>query len=387
MALIRFVLAGALVLSGLSGQDEPVSATQEALEKAQALLAAGKPDEAVPLMETAVAARPGDAAGLAGLAAAYAAVGDPRAEAIFKRAIGADRKNLVLRVAFAEYLWRDRRYDEGNAVMERVIAAAPGNPRLKAHYGVNLAEQGRFLQASAELDAARRGGLDSADVLFYLGSALWEVGRLEEAQEQLRQAVLRAPEKVAARHRLGRLLLLRGKPVEAAEELSRAARLAPESAEAALDLGRALEATGKTAEADASYRRALELEPGLSVTHYALGTLLARAGRRDEAEKHIALYREYFQKEQDRRFRAGSRQAELNLGWTQLHSGRAEAALAQFSRHPDDVEALRGAAAALEHMRRHAEAVRLLERALLLDPGNRVLRFELDREREKAKTP
>ncbi|MDQ2980692.1 MAG: tetratricopeptide repeat protein, partial [Acidobacteriota bacterium] len=158
-------------------------------------------------------------------------------------------------------------------------------------------------------------------------------------------------------------------------------------AEVALDLGRALEATGKSAEAEAAYRRALALEPNLSVTHYTLGTLLARTGRREEAEQHIELYREYFQKEQERRFRAGSRQAELNLGWMELSAGRAEAALAQFSRHPDDVEALRGAAAALARIGRHEEAVRTLERALLLDPGNRALRYELDREREKTKAP
>jgi len=382
-----FLLLLPSLSAGLASAPPPAPAAQSdpTLERAQALLAAGKLEQAVPAFELVVAARPGNPAALAGLAAAYAAAGNPHAEETYERAIAADRKNLPLRVGYAEYLWQARRYDKGNAEMEKVIRAAPGNPKLKAHYGVNLAEQGRFAQAVAELDAARRQGMDNADVLFYLGSALWEVGRLEEAQEQLRQAVLRAPEKVAARHRLGRLLLFRGRPAEAAAELSLAARRAPDSAEVALDLGRALEATGQTTEAEATYRKALELEPGLSVTHYALGTLLARAGRREEAQGHIALYRDYFQKEQERRFRAGSRQAELNLGWTQLDAGWVEEALAQFSRRPDDAEALQGAATALSKLGRHAEAVRTLERALLIDPDNRALRYALDREREKTK--
>lgn len=365
--------------AGISAPPAP----QDVLKKAQALLAEGRAEDAIPAFESAVATNRDPRAALAGLAAAYDAVGDPRAEEIYDRAVQADPKNLPLAVARVESLWHARRYEKGNSAMERVIVAAPGNPKLKAHYGVNLAEQGRFGQAAAELDAARREGLDDADVLYYLGSALWEVGRLQEAEGWLRQAAVRAPEKTAARHRLGRLLLFLGKPVEASQELARAAHLSPESAEILLDYGRALQATGRTADAEAAYRKALALEPGLSVTHYALGMLLARAGRREEAEQHITRYREFFQKEQKRRFEAGSRQAELNLGWTQLDSGRPREALAQFQRRPDDPEALRGAAAALATLGRHDEATRALERALLLDPDNRSLSWALDREREK----
>jgi tetratricopeptide (TPR) repeat protein len=382
-----WVLTCALALSGVSPGFDPIApvaeSTDETLKRAQALLADGRPDQAVPAFESVVSAQPGSPAGLRGLANAYGALRDPRALATFERAISADPRNLALRVDFAEYLWDTRSYDRGNAEMEKVIREAPGNPRLHAHYGMNLASQSRFAQAAGEFDLARRSGLDSADVLFYLGSALWECGRLEESEQRLREAVQRAPEKAPARHRLGRLLLFRGKAEAAVAELGRAAERSPDSAEIALDFGRALEASRKMTEAEASYRKALALEPGLSVTHYTLGTLLARTGRREEGEQHIALYKDYFQKEQQRRFQAGSRQAELNLGWTQLDAGHTEEALAQFARHPEDPEALRGAAEALTKLGRHAEAVRKLEHAVLLDPDNHALRWELDREREK----
>jgi protein O-GlcNAc transferase len=356
---------------------------EETFRQAQRDLADGRPEKAAPGFEAFLSALPANPAGLRGLANAYGALRDPRALETFERAVAADPKNLPLRVEFAEYLWDTRRFEQGNAEMARVIKDAPGNAKLRAHYGMNLASQSRFAQAAEEFEAARRGGLDSSDVLFYLGSALWECGRLEEAEQRLRQAVAKAPEKAAARHRLGRLLLFRGDARAAVLELEEAARLSADSAEIALDLGRAYEAAKKMELAEASYRKALKLEPGLSTTHYTLGTLLARTGRRPEAQEHIALYQEYFRKEQQRRFEAGSRQAELNLGWTELDGGRAEKALAQFERHPEDPEALRGAAAALAKLGRHGEAARRLEHAVLLDPDNRALRWELDQERGK----
>lgn len=326
---------------------------------------------------------PADARELAKLAGQYAEVEDPRAAEAYERAIAAAPGNLPLRVEFAEFLWHVRELDRGNAQMEAVIRLAPDNLKLKAHYGVNLAAQGKYLQAAEQLDSVRRGGFDNADVLFYLGSALWETGRLDEAALRLREAVAKAPERASIRHRLGRLLIFQGQPAAAVSELSRAAELEPASAEVLLDLGRALEASRELPRAEAAYRHALELDPEGSLGHYLLGTLLARSGRREEAAEHIALYRQAFQKEQERRFRAGSRQAELNLGWTKLKEKRFEEALAQFGRHPNDAEALRGASQALSALGRHAEAVRALERALAADPENAALRYALDRERER----
>ena len=184
---------------------------------------------------------------------------------------------------------------------------------------------------------------------------------------------------------MGKLLLLQGKPAAAAAELQRAAELNPESAAIALDLGRALEASGDLPRAEKVYRRALDLEDAPTLAHYLLGTLLGREGRREEAAKHIAFYQEAFPREQDQRFRAGSRQVELYRGEALLKEKRFEEALAQFQRHPDDVEALRGCARALAGLGRYEDAARALERALLLDPNNRALRYQLDRMRERLR--
>jgi len=326
---------------------------------------------------------PANPAELHRLASTYAAVDDPRADETYEKAIAAAPADFPLRVEYVEYLWHSGERDRGNAQMDRVIALAPENPKLRAHYGVNLAEQGKYVAAAKQLEAARRGGFDNADVLYYLGSVLWETGRLDEAATRFRDAIAKDPGKVSARHRLGRLLIFQGKPDEAVAELTKASELEPHSIEVLLDLGRALEAAGNPAKAEASYRLALEIPPEVPLAHYLLGTLLARNGKRQEAAEHIALYQRAFDKEQENRFRSGARQAEVNLGWTRLKEKHFEEAVAQFRRWPDDVEALRGAAQALSELGRHGEAVEALERALLLDPDNRPLRYALDRERER----
>lgn len=346
-----------------------------------AALAAGEPAEAVGALERVTRRGGADPIAMRALAAAYALLEDSRARPLYERLVASEPRNLPLEVEFADYLWRERDFEAGNRVMQEVICRAPDNPRLNAHYGVNLAQQSRFEEAAGELEKALDGGFRHADVYFYLGSALWETGRLDEAAVRLSDAARAAPESVDAHHRLGKLLIVAGRPLEALQELEEAARLDPKSAPIQVDLGRANEESGRVAEAERVYRKALELDPDLAFAHYALGTLLARAGRRQEAEVHIARYRASFEAEQERRHEAGARQAELNLGWTELKNGRPESALKQFRRHPDDPEALRGAAKALSRMGRHAEAARSLAEALKLDPESAVLKYELARER------
>jgi tetratricopeptide (TPR) repeat protein len=386
MMLWALAAAAQLATAPAPGPAAPAQASAY-VERGAAFVAAGEPEKAVASFERALRIHPGDAAALAGLALAYATLNDPRTDQTYRKAIAADPRRLRLSVELADYLWRERQYDAGNARIEKVLREMPDNTELRVYYGVNLADQRRYVDAAKQFDEARRRGLATAEVLLYLGSALREAGRLEEATTRLREAVALAPDRAAPHQSLGRVLLFRGQPAEAAAELERAARLDPSSALIAIDLGRAYEASGKTAQAEAAYRRALELQPDLALTHYTLGTLLARAGQREEAAAEIALYQEYFQKVQDERHRSSSRQVELNLGWTELQAGRPNEALAQFSRYPNDVEGMIGAAESLSKLGRHDEAVRTLERARLLDPESRSLAWELDRERAMMEKP
>ncbi len=93
-----------------------------------------------------------------------------------------------------------------------------------------------------------------------------------------------------------------------------------------------------------------------------------------------------YEREQGRRQEETSRAAEINLGWVELRQRRFEKALAQFERHPDDAEALRGAAEALSALKRRREAIAALERALVLKPEDRAISWRLREERGKPRS-
>jgi Flp pilus assembly protein TadD len=354
---------------------------------ASALKAAGRQAEAIAEIEKAAKTSPRDPRALHELALAYAWLEDPRTEDAFERAIAAAPANPDVRFDFVKYLWQIKNFDRGNQEMERVIAAAPRGLKSKARteYASSLMEQQRFTQAARELERIWREGTRDYEVVLFLGASLGQIGRFDEAVKRLREAIAIAPEKLPAHHILGRILLLRQRPEEAAAELERAAVLQPDSAGIQLDLGSAHEAAKRLDKAEAAYREALRLDGTLTRAHYNLGTLLARTGRREEAGRHIAVYQAAFQKEQEAAFRGGSRKAELNLGWVALRGGQPEGALELFERHPDDPDALKGAARALIQLGRVAEALQKYERAVALAPDDAGLRYELGKEYDRAR--
>ncbi len=354
---------------------------------ASALRAAGRPAEGVTEIEEAAKVSPRDARVLHELAMAYASLEDPRTEGAFERAIAAAPGHLDVRFDFVKYLWQVGNFDRGNQEMERLLSAAPAGFKLKlrTQYAGSLMEQQRFTQAARELERIWKDGARDYEVVLFLGASLGQIGRFDEAVMRLREAIAIAPEKLPAHVILGRILLLQQKPEGAVVELERAAALQPDSAGIQLDLGSAYEADKQLDKAEAAYREALRLDGALTKAQYNLGTLLARTGRREEAAQHIAVYQAAFQKEQEAAFLRGSRRAELNLGWVALRSGQPERALAQFERHPDDPDALKGAARALVQLGRDAEAFQKYERAVALAPDDAALRYELGREYDRAR--
>lgn len=354
-----------------------------------ALLETGLPEESLASFQRAAAARPGSVEARGGLAMAHGALGDSRAEKEFAGVFKSAPRDPRYRQRYAEYLWLTGETDRGNREMERAIGLAPSDAALKLIYGMKLHEQGRFLDAARELERARQAGARDPSLPFLVGSAELENGHFAESERALREAIAAEPERIAARQFLGKLLLLTGRPGDARRELALAAEVDPASAPVQLDLGRAAEAQGDFGAAEAAYRQALSLQPNLFRGHYLLGALLSRRRRVEEARQEMAIYDRAYQEEQAFLFRQSSLSVEINLGRRELRDGRFADALARFARHPDNVEALRGVAAALSRLERHAEAAAALERALLLAPDDRRLRYELGRERQRqgGRTP
>ena len=179
------------------------------------------------------------------------------------------------------------------------------------------------------------------------------------------------------------MLILAGKPEEARQELLRAVEIDPSGA-VRLDLARAEEALGNLDEAERGYRKALEASPDLARARYLLAVLLGKRGKAEESRREMALYQAAYDREQAGRQAYNALVAEVTLGWVELKAGRYQKALAQFERHPDDPEALRGTAEAYSRLGRRREAIGALERALILKPDDRAIAWRLREERKKT---
>jgi predicted Zn-dependent protease len=349
-----------------------------------ALLAGGRPADAARELEVAVAGRPESAAAVSALAAAYTAVGDPRAITVRETLIRLEPGVPAHRTALAELYWRQEKLAEGNRVAEEAIAALPASAELQVSYGRALVEQSRFLDAAEHLGAARKLGASGEAFLLLLGNAQRDAGRLDEAEKTFAAAAREYPSSPKARADLGRLLLAAGRAEEAFGELQAAAELDRKDAALRIDLGRACEGAGRLDEAEAAYREGIRLAPRLPRGHYALGRLLLKRGQREEAEKELATHRELYEQAMQRASATEKRAGELDFARTRLREGDAARALAMFQALPESADSLVGAAEALSRLGRHGEAMRALEKASALSPEDRRIETLLAAERSRA---
>jgi len=345
-----------------------------------ALYVAGRPADAAPILQKAVALAPADRRAAFLLAAAYADSGDDRAGAAFDRVLKSDPDNVRARGLYAKYLWDSGRVEEGNRVMDAALARFPKEAALHAEYGAELPDQGMFETAARELEMARRLGGDRYDLLVELGDALWNAGHLGEARAKFEEAVAREPEGIPAQVELGRILFWTGSAGEAIPHLEAAVSARPKSDGLRLVIGRAYAAQGRLDDAERSFREAVALEGEVSESRIALGQLLARQGKTEEARREIAVGKELYDRERKAQFEKISRRVQMNLAWENLRHGKPADALARFEGLPPDSDVLEGRAAALSRLGRHEEAIRQLERACALDPENKTARARLSRE-------
>ncbi len=350
-----------------------------------ALAADGRPAEAAREFERTLALKPGEAAPLAALASAYAAVEDERTVAIYEKLLVLRPADPKIRGDLAEYLWRTEKTEEGHRVMEQALHSFPTNAELLQRYGRSLLQQERPLDAAQALERARGLGSDDAPTFALLAGSYEQAGNTQAARTVLVAGVEKHPTDTSLRHDLGRLWLAEGRAEEALPELEEAARSSPNSVEIQLDLGRALETAGRVDEAESAYRRAIQLAPNLPRSHYALGRLLQRQGKKAEADRELAIHHTLYERGREAISRFDAKSAEMAYAWAEWHKGNAASALARFQALPETPESLRGRALALSRLQRHAEAVVALERAQALAPDDQRLELLLVTERSRVR--
>ena len=188
----------------------------------------GRPEEAIALIEAAIAEAPGDATFHANLGRACKAAG---------LAAGA------------------------LAAFDRALALGAADPGVFNDRGNLLLARDRPEEALASLDRALALRPDYAEALNNRGNALRALDRNQDALESYDRAIALRPDFADAFSNRGNLLQDLDRHEEALSSHDRAIALRPDHVDALANRGVALRALGRHAQALASYDRALALSP------------------------------------------------------------------------------------------------------------------------------
>jgi len=263
------------------------------LKVGEALLGAGKTEEAGKIYEGILKDYSDTAEAYYGLGRAKAALGDqPAAAELYRQACqlfptyGAAHYGLA--VAYRK-LGRSQEAEEQANLHERnkyIVPplADPLRDELRAldtsaathlERGVQLEQVGRIDDAIAETENALR--LDPSIVRAHVNLLILyaRTGKAKEAEEHYKAVLAMSPNQFPeAYYNYGVLLLKEDKFEEAEKAFRQTLALSPSNDAAHDNLGYSLERQGNLLEAAAEYRKAIEINPGSRQAHFKLGRIL-----------------------------------------------------------------------------------------------------------------
>jgi tetratricopeptide (TPR) repeat protein len=226
---------------------------------------------------------------------------------------------------------------------------------------------------------------------YLLGCELADAGALEEALAALRSAAALDGTYAPVHWRAGQVLLEQGRTDEARAAFERAAAL-PSGAEAGtVGLARAHMARGEAGAAAALLATLVERHPAEGSYRRLLAEARGEAppAARPGAPRAPPAWPDPWRWEV--RARRAGHAARIESAAAALDEGRPQQALEQLAAaldaRPDDVVAMNHAAEAHFALRRHAQAMALLERALSLDPRSPATHLNLAYGYEHASPP
>ncbi|HEY8023332.1 MAG TPA: sulfotransferase [Burkholderiaceae bacterium] len=249
--------------------------------------------------------------------------------------------------------------------MQNSVRYLPDDALAHSNLGVVLNDLGRHAEAVANLQRAVTLAPDYADGHNNLGVALKSSGRFEEAVQHYRLALHYRPGFDKALNNIGNALRELQRPQEAEGPLREAVAINPEYADAHNNLGSVLRMQGKLQEAQACFERSLQLRPEFAEACTNLGSILREIGRPEQALAYL---------QRAVQLRPGYADGYCNLGGALSEYGQHENAFACLQRalalKPDSVAALTNCAIVLRDLSRVEDATAMCRRALQLDPAS-----------------
>lgn len=275
-----------------------VDAQEAEKSLAMALLQTGEEAEALGLLTQLSSRSPRDGSLRRLLAEALVAAGHPeQAVQELEEARGVLPDDLEVAFALASGYMRLKKTDAADRLFQTIAAARP----VAATYvliGRTYRDFGEYQRARAALRKALEMDPAVRRAHYYLGTlTIMEEGyvRVDEAASQFRAELALAPNDPITHLRLGIVLEEAKRHTEALPSLEIAAREPSAAVEAFEYLGRCQLALGRAPEAVVTLQHALDAAAGTSLDasrigrlHYQLGTALRSLGRDQEAASHFA---------------------------------------------------------------------------------------------------
>ncbi|MEM7307530.1 MAG: tetratricopeptide repeat protein [Planctomycetota bacterium] len=254
----------------------------------------------------------------------------------------------------------------------RAASATPDDVELRLAHAARLDANGLDALALAAYEALLQLAPGHARASYHAGRAHAELGQDEAAITDLMRALDAEPGYAPGHRRLGLLYCALGRVDEAERSLTRAHELDRRDPGAALGLARLALERGDADTAARFAASVLAVAPELGFAHHLHALALREAGRLDEAASSAALadgevpeWDDPWEREV-RRLQGGPRMR-LARGRALLSAGRTAEAQrlleAELETRPDDVGVLGTLAATYCALRRHDDALALLDAA------------------------
>ncbi|HEU5079835.1 MAG TPA: tetratricopeptide repeat protein [Opitutaceae bacterium] len=258
----------------------------------------GKPAEAMPFLQRALALDPGDIDAVELVAKNALALGRPEeAEATLRRGLQISPDNERLTASLIDVLAAEKNTALAAGAIDSLAKVVREKPLVQIAVGKAYLSLGRPRDALEAFQSALRADPVSFEAQANVGRALLKINRQTEARDALRHAHKMRPEDYGVLGLLAALELeLRDLDAawEHAKELLAMDPNQPEARKLVSDIGlqygNALSQAGKLTEAETAYREALMLNDNSPALHGALGMIYGKRRRFTEAEREFARY-------------------------------------------------------------------------------------------------
>lgn len=292
------------------------------------LLAGGRDDDALAVLERATTLVPSDPVVLMNLGVALRRAKKPAdAQRAFERAIAARPGYTPARIALAGLLRQTKRYDEAVAALGRATELGSNDEvaRARVALGAVRVAQGKLDEAHRVFESAIERAPAMPELRLAIARSYFGADQPAATQRALAVAVRAAelaPDLVAVHALMGKIHDRRGDDLEARAAWERVLALDPENRYARRRLLRLALARDAFPEARQHAQRLLAEDPEEPEHHFLAGLVAAREGRVADAE---SAYRAAVA-----RSREGYPEAHFNLGLLYKSADRLDDAIAAY---------------------------------------------------------